>query len=83
MKKRRVTVTITEVQYRTQEIEVDVPKEIEDDDVCEFLIYTDFEVDDDVEWETYDGYEENDIAGVDSDRFDVYRGGEQVTGGHL
>jgi len=85
MNKRKVTIGITEVQYRTETQEVKVPDEIKDDDVCEWLcdhVYG-FECSEDAEWESWDGYDEDDIPGVDSDRYDVYRNGKQVTGGHL
>lgn len=84
MEKRIVEVTITQVQYRQQTMEVEVDDSISDDDICEALAWTEFEIDDDVEWiDASEYYNEDDIPGVDSDRYDVYRGDEHVTGGHL
>lgn len=81
---RKITIGITEVQYRQQTFEIIVPDEIKDDDVFDFLCGIEHECDDDVEWEDCSSsYEEDDIPGVDSNRYDVYRNDKQVTGGHF
>jgi len=84
MKKRRVEVTVTQVQYRQQTIEVDIDDSVSDDDICEELAWDEFEIDDNIEWiDASEYYEEDDIPNVDSNRYDVYRGNKHVTGGHL
>lgn len=80
---RKVTVSITEVQYRQQTFEVIVPDDIDNDHICDYLCNTEYEIDENVEWESVDSYDEDQIMGIDSDRFDVYQNGKQVTGGHL
>jgi|VirMetMinimDraft_7_1064189.scaffolds.fasta_scaffold26251_3 predicted helicase len=85
METRKVTVTATEVYYRTQTFEVDVPEDIDDEDVGDFIspngfeINEQWEIDDDVPYETITPEEAGDL---DTNRYDVYRDGKQVYGGH-
>ena len=85
MEKRHVIMTITKVAYKQQSFDIEVPKEIKDDEIYDYLVENagEYEVDDTIEWERTFDYKEDDIPGVDSDRYDVYRGGKQVMGGHL
>lgn len=80
--KRKVIITLTEVAYRHQTIEIEVDESVDDDDVGETIDFGAYEIDENVEWIHVDSYDDGDLPGVDSDRFDVWRGKEQMTGGH-
>jgi|TARA_R110000772_G_scaffold57163_1_gene129666 hypothetical protein len=87
--KKKVTVTLTRVYMKEVEIEInnDLIKGMTDEEIATFLMeeYS-FEEEDELfdkaELEMV-SHDEDSLATVDTDRFDIYEDDKQVYGGHL